>query len=226
MSDQAHEAEPTGRRRYSSPKREAAARATRRRIRSSARSLFLNHGYAQTSVSAIAADADVAEKTVYLAFASKPDLLSDVIRVAVRGDDGATAIADRDDWQEILSAPTRELVIRLAHHEAAALERTARLLAMADIAVAGDPRLTALRDRGHASQRNLYAKAIAQLAQRKALALELDPSHAADTIFALTHEAVYLRLTDECGWTPERYAEWLGTTLTATLIRPDPHEHA
>lgn len=145
-------------RRYRSAKRQADALATRERIRSAAESLFLRDGYARTSMKAIAKHADVAEKTVYLSFPTKAQLLSDVIRVAVRGDDDATPIAARDDWRAILDAPSGELLDRLARHEAAALDRTARLLAMADIAAAGDPRLTPLRDRGHAAQRSLYAE--------------------------------------------------------------------
>ena len=46
---------------------------------------------------------------------------------------------------------------------------------------------------------------------------ELHPPDAADTIYALTHEALYLRLTDECGCSPSRYAHWLSTTLTVVL---------
>jgi AcrR family transcriptional regulator len=166
----------------------------------------------------IAKHADVAEKTVYLAFPTKAQLLSEVIRVAVRGDDDETPITARDDWHAILNAPSEEVLDRLAQHETATLDRTARLLVMADIAAAGDPRLTPLRDRGHTAQRSLYAEVAASLAVRGTLR-GLHPTDAADTIYALTHEALYLRLTDECGWSPSRYAHWLCTTLTVALTK-------
>jgi AcrR family transcriptional regulator len=218
---QAPQPDPTGRRRYNSPTREAAARATRERIRASARALFVRDGYAQTSISAIARHAKVAEKTVYLAFPTKPHLLSEVIRVAVRGDDDPTPIAGRKDWLQILEAPVHELLDRLARHEAAVLHRTARLLTMADTAVAGDQHLAALRTRGHEAQRNLYAQAAAKLAEHGALPDTLTPTSAADAIFALTHQGVYLRLTDDCRWTPDRYGSWLSSILRTTLIRLD-----
>lgn len=202
---------------YRSPKRQADARATRERIRTAAESLFLRDGYAQTSMRSISKHADVAEKTVYLAFPTKAQLLSEVIRVAVRGDDDETPITARDDWRAILNAPANEILDRLARHETAALERTARLLVMADIAAASDPRLIPLRDRGHAAQRSLYMEAAASLAARELLQSGLHPTDTADVIYALTHEALYLRLTDECAWSPSRYAHWLSTTLTATL---------
>ncbi len=47
---------------------------------------------------------------------------------------------------------------------------------------------------------------------------------AADTIYTLTHEALYLRLTDECAWSPSRYARWLSTTLTVALTGAAPKE--
>jgi AcrR family transcriptional regulator len=204
-------------RRYRSAKRQADARATHERIHLAAGSLFLRDGYAQTSMRAIAKQAEVAEKTVYLAFPTKAQLLSEVIRVAVRGDDEETPITAREDWHAILDAPADEVLERLARHETKALERTARLLVMADIAAAGDPRLIPLRDRGHAAQRSLYMEAAASLGARGMLDSGLPLADAADTIYALAHEALYLRLTDECGWSPSRYAHWLSSTLTAAL---------
>src|SRR5580704_14513364 len=137
MPSQESQRERPPSRRYRSVKRQADARATRERIRLAAESLFLRDGYSQTSMRAIAKHADVAEKTVYLAFPTKAQLLSEVIRVAVRGDDEETPITARDDWRAILEGPADEVLDRLARHETAALDRTARLLVMADIAAAG-----------------------------------------------------------------------------------------
>jgi AcrR family transcriptional regulator len=217
MPSQESPSNPPPTRRYHSAKRQADARATRERIRVAAQSLFLRDGYAQTSMRAIAKQAEVAEKTVYLAFPTKAQLLSEVIRVAVRGDDDVTPITAREDWHATLDAPADEVLDRLARHETKALQRTARLLVMADIAAAGDPRLIPLRDRGHAAQRSLYMEAAASLMVRGILPSGVHPTDAADTIYALTHEALYLRLTDECTWSPSRYAHWLSTTLTAAL---------
>jgi AcrR family transcriptional regulator len=226
MPSQESQRERPPSRRYRSVKRQADARATRERIRLAAESLFLRDGYSQTSMRAIAKHADVAEKTVYLAFPTKAQLLSEVIRVAVRGDDEETPITARKDWHAILDAPADEVLERLARHETKALERTARLLAMADIAAAGDQRLIPLRDRGHAAQRSLYVEAAASLADRGMLDSGIPPADAADTIYALTHEALYLRLTDECRWSPSRYAHWLSATLTATLTKSPLEPHA
>lgn len=52
------------RRRYDSPRRREQAEATRRDILEAARRLFEAHGYAATTMAAIAAEAGVALKTV------------------------------------------------------------------------------------------------------------------------------------------------------------------
>jgi hypothetical protein len=80
------EPEPS-RRPYHSPKRAAAALKTRQAIRAAAEALFLRDGYTQTTMRAIAQQAGVPEKTMYLAYATKANLLREVIQVAVRGDE-------------------------------------------------------------------------------------------------------------------------------------------
>jgi tetracycline repressor-like protein len=79
-----------------SPRRQEAAAETRRRIRQAARQLFVANGYAATSIRAVAERAGVAEKTVYLAFPTKTDLLKEV---AIVGDDQPIPVAERDWWQ-------------------------------------------------------------------------------------------------------------------------------
>jgi hypothetical protein len=55
-----------GRRRYDSPRRRAQAAATRREILEAAERLFEERGYAAATIAAIAAEANVALKTVYV----------------------------------------------------------------------------------------------------------------------------------------------------------------
>ena len=65
----------TGRRPYNSPRRQQQAAATRRAILEAAERLFLRDGYPATTMEAIAGEADVSLKTVYLPFSTKSGLL-------------------------------------------------------------------------------------------------------------------------------------------------------
>ena len=63
------------RRAYHSPLRVGQAEQTRRRVLESARRLFIDHGYAGTTVAAVAADAGVSPETIYLSLGGKRGLL-------------------------------------------------------------------------------------------------------------------------------------------------------
>jgi len=80
---------------YESPRRDDQARATRRAIVSAATQLFLERGYAGTTMEAIAAAANVSRKTVFTAGGSKFTLLKDAFDWSLVGDDEPVAMADR-----------------------------------------------------------------------------------------------------------------------------------
>ena len=57
------------------PLRQRQAQETRRAIAGAARSLFAEHGYAATSIDAVAEEAGVAARTVYAIFGTKKAIL-------------------------------------------------------------------------------------------------------------------------------------------------------
>src|SRR5881409_3330431 len=92
-------------RRYDSPRRREQAAETRAKILESARRLFELHGYAATSMNAVAADAGVALKTVYVAFESKSGLLRALWHLRLRGDTDDYAVQDRRWFLEVIEEP-------------------------------------------------------------------------------------------------------------------------
>jgi AcrR family transcriptional regulator len=206
------------RRPYRSPKREAAALKTRHAIRDAAETLFLRDGYARTSMKAIAAQAGVSEKTMYLTYATKANLLREVIQVAVRGDEAPATLAERPEWRTVVHGERDQVFARFAALNAALMTRTAPIIAVAEAAAATDPELAEHRDRAYATSRaDLHALAV-ELKQRGVLAAHVSEQHAADTIYALAADtSVYLRLTRDCGWTTTRYADLIAQTLNAAL---------
>ena len=84
------------RRRYDSPRRREQAAATRREILEAAQRLFVEQGYAATTMAAIAAEAGVALKTVYVAFETKSGVLRALWNVLLRGDEDDVPVAERD----------------------------------------------------------------------------------------------------------------------------------
>jgi TetR/AcrR family transcriptional regulator, regulator of autoinduction and epiphytic fitness len=220
MADVKHDDDRPRRRKYDSSKRDEAARNTRRRIRAAAESLFLRDGYVPTTMVKIASEARVAEKTVYLAYPSKAALLNEIIRVGVRGDDADPPLAHRDTWVAILrSESTSQLLERFATGGAQVMARAAAVLRLGEACATSDPQLAELRDRGHAHIRADMREIATELARRGALSSSISVERATDILFAfISNESPYLRLVEECNWTPQEYAE-LTATLISTLLR-------
>ena len=80
---------------YRSPRRDAQARLTRRRVLEAATASFLARGYAGTTMRAVAGGAGVSVATVELLFGTKVALLQAAIDVAIAGDDEPVAVLDR-----------------------------------------------------------------------------------------------------------------------------------
>jgi len=124
---------------YKSPLREQAARRTRTQIRDAAARLFVQQGYALTTMRQIAEGAEVSERTAYLAFPSKLDLFLEVIGVATAGDDLPVPIAERPEFRSALSErdgkKTLELIVSMVtnfNERSGALVRAASESAGAD----------------------------------------------------------------------------------------------
>src|SRR3954468_23634770 len=96
-------AEPVkSRRRYDSPRRREQAAATRLEILEAAQRLFEREGYAATTMAAIAAEARVALKTVYVAFETKSGVLRAVWNLRLRGDREDVPVAQQPVYREVL----------------------------------------------------------------------------------------------------------------------------
>ena len=80
-------------------RRARKALETRRRVLDAAEALFTRDGYAATTMTAIADQADVAVQTLYAVFGNKRALLTELIDARVVGDDHAGPLPDREDWQ-------------------------------------------------------------------------------------------------------------------------------
>ena len=85
---------------------------TERRIVDAATRLFLRYGYANTSLASVAEEAGVAERTLYVRFASKVALFQRVIQAGVVGDIDPTPLPERDWSRASMSAATLEDRIR------------------------------------------------------------------------------------------------------------------
>ncbi len=207
------------RRPYRSLRREQQAAATRREIVLAAKRLFEARGYASTTMTAVAAEAGVALKTVYLVFETKARLLRAVWDLALKGDDSDAPVAERPWYVEVLEEPDPERKLRrLAAASCVVKVRIAALLGVIRDAAPSDDEISALwaliSSDFHANQ----AAIVATLDRAGALAPGLDATHATDILWTLNHPDVWLLLVGQRGWTAAQFETWLGDTAIAQLL--------
>jgi AcrR family transcriptional regulator len=206
-------------RRYDSPRRRQQAADTRRDILGAAARLFVAHGFAATTMAAIAREAGVALKTVYLAFETKSGLLRELWHLLLRGDDDNAPVAERRWYQEVLEESDAARQLRLnARNSRVVKERAGPLLVVIREAAALDPETAVLWDR---IQREFYANQrsiVETLDERSALAPGLDVTRASDILWTLNHPDVWALLVGARGWTPEQYEQWFGDTSCTQLL--------
>jgi AcrR family transcriptional regulator len=205
------------RRRYDSPRRREQAEATRRDILAAAQRLFEAHGYAATTMAAIAAEAGVALKTVYVAFETKSGLLRALWHLVLRDDLDEVPVGEQAWFREVLAEPDPERQLRLnGRNSRIVKERAGALMEVIRAAAPSDPEIGALWQRieseFHANQRAV----VESLARKDVLKGDVDA--AADVLWALNHPSLYALLANGRGWTPERYEAWLGDLLCAQLL--------
>jgi AcrR family transcriptional regulator len=223
--------EPVKRRRtYDSSRRREAAEQTRQRILAAARERFLTEGYAGTTIAAVAGDAGTAAETVYANFRTKPALLEAVVRAAARGEESTAIAVQPGPRAAAAAADPREQLRRFAADVVVRLERVGPLLRVLGAAEAADRGLAELHERVQSLRLEGLRAVSAALARVGALAVPEE--EAADTVWALASPDLHDLLTRRRGWTRERYADWLASTLAAALLqdgacppRPPSHEH-
>src|SRR3954451_18306657 len=206
-------------RRYESPRRREQAAATRAAILEAAERLFERDGYPATTMGAIAKEAGVSLKTVYLAFETKAGLLRALWHLRLRGDEADVPIAERPWYREVIAEPDPERQLRLGAHNARLVkERAAKLMRVMRDAAGTDADSAALwrriKDAFPPSQRAV----VDTIEAKGALAPGLDAARAADILWTLNHPDVWHLLVGERGWTPQQWEQWFADTTCAQLL--------
>lgn len=204
---------------YESPRRREQAAATRGEILGAAQRLFERQGYAATSMAAIAAEAGVSTKTVYLAFETKSGLLRAAWNVLLRGDEASAPVGERPWYREVLDEPDPARKLRLnARNSTMVRRRAGAMLEVLRAAAPSDPDIDVLWRRIQTEFRDNQRAVVVSLRELGALRPDLDVDRATDILWTLNHPSVYWLLIGERGWSHEDYETWLGDTFCSALL--------
>jgi AcrR family transcriptional regulator len=184
-----------------------------------ARTLFLERGYAGTTVEAISDLSKVPPATVYRLLESKLGILKALLDVSIAGDHEAVPIESRSHVRALLAdTDPRSQLSGFASITCGIMSRTDPVHRILVSAAGSDPGAAALLAE-QTRQRQLGQSQIARsLARAGALRPGLREREAADIIHALMSPEVYRLLVDDRGWAPEQYERWLKGILIDQLL--------
>jgi AcrR family transcriptional regulator len=180
--------------------------------------LFERDGYTATTMAAIAAEAGVALKTVYLAFETKSGLARAVWDVLLRGT-ADRPVAEQPWYREVLDEtdPRRRLELN-ARNARDVKGRLGGLLAVIREAAAVDDDMAAL---WQLIETDFYANqrvVVEGLDANGSLRAGLDVTRATDILWTLNHPELWRLLVVVRGWTPDEYEAWFGQVSVQQLV--------
>lgn len=203
---------------YESPLRQEQARETRLRIVTAARDLFVAQGYGRTTMAEVARTAGVSVETVYAAFGTKPALLRQVWFVGFRGDDENLRLLHRPETEAVLAEPDLGRRLRAqAAFMTPVFRRIGPLLVALRGAAASEQAAAAMLaefDELRVDAAAQYARLAAQTGR-----LRVSEVECRDVLAATMEGSLWQRLVAECGWSDDRFAQWLGEVWVSALVR-------
>jgi len=207
------------RRRYDSRRRRDQALRTRADILAAARRLFLAHGYAPTTIAAIAGLAGVSVDTIYKTFGGKPGLVRAIHEQGLAGARPVPAWR-RSDEMRLREADPRQVIRGWGRLVTEVAPRVAPILLLIRSAAASDPDMAALHDevvRERLSRMELNAR---HLHERGDLRAGLTREEARDVLWVYSSPELYELLVLRQGWPLARYGRFVAEAMIAALVPP------
>jgi AcrR family transcriptional regulator len=203
------------RRSYRSPLREEAALRGQQAVIAAAADLFVEQGYARTTIDQIADRARVSRPTVFAA-GTKPQLLALARRTAIGGD---SVLGNEQEFEQILAIPDATgLLHRFAEMTSGIARRWAPLHAVLEQAAPSDPSLVELRQSSSDEMYGCARQVVAALRALAALRPGLEPKAAADVLWLLIDPSQYRRLVTERQWSHRAFQHWQADAMTRLLL--------
>jgi AcrR family transcriptional regulator len=211
-------------RRYDNTRRHARALATRRDVLNAAGELFTAHGYAGSSVDAIAARAGVSRDTIFKTFGGKRQLLQRWVEHRLVGADEPVPIAQQRWVDAIRVTSDAAQQIRIAAAAVTTIyDRAIDALITLRAAAHADPDIAELW-RLACDQRRHDVETITGIitgiiSDIGSIQHGRDET-VVDVVYALTAPETFEIYVRQCGWSLEQFQAWLAAALTSALLAP------
>ena len=206
-------------RKYDSSRRKAQSLETQMQIVEAARSLFIERGYAGTSIERIAKRAGVAPETVYSIFGNKKSILTRVVDVSVVGDGEPVPLLARAQIREVENETDQRRQIQMfAERIQLIMSRVAPLFTVMRGAAMTESEIAIILKEYLEGRMQGMGYFIDRLLANGPLRKNLDKQTAVETTWALTSAEIYNLFVNDRGWSSDEYEFWLTETLTRLLL--------
>ena len=196
---------------YTSPRRQESAARTRQAIVDAATRLFLERGYAATTIADIATAARVAPATVYTSVGGKPKVLEAISQPPADDPELARLISEVEAADD-----PHEAIRRSAKATRYSAETNADVFAVIMLNAPFDPTVAAAAADMAANFRKGARRLVNHL--RELGALPRGTANDVDTVVYFLGHASWHRMVTDLGWTYDRAQKWLADRLAQALL--------
>lgn len=194
-------------------RREVSAAETRREILRVARRLFVEHGYANTSMQQIADESGVAVQTIYSSVGSKPALLL-ALNDLIDEEAGISQLAAELGTEK----DPAQLIAKAVHLTRQLNERCGDLIRVLLSAEPAEPDVASAVADGMRRHEQGAVFLGSQLASLGALPSGTTPERAATVFSMMTSVSSWRHLTQDAGWSFDEGEVWLTDSITKLLV--------
>ena len=207
-----------GGRTYQSPLRERQRVQTRAAVIEAACELFVEQGYATTSITQIARAAGVSPETVYTSFGSKREVLRAAVEAAATGVAEGGAVVGPELLERVRAEPdARRRLEIMGEATSETMLRVGPLDEVVRAAAAGDPEIAALAAEQDAQKLRDVRRLVGFLAD--AGALRMSEREATDVVWALSQSTGFYRsLTVDRRWSHARAFTALNDAIARVVL--------
>lgn len=187
---------------------------TERRIVEAAQRLFVDRGYATTTLAEVAEAAGVSPRTVYVRFGTKARLLDRCMGASVVGDTGATPLLERPEIRALFDAPRLEdRISGFVQMATAIMQRTGALLVVAAQAAAIEPEIAVLEQGGMHRALGDFETFARRLDVDGLLADGLSVDLVTNVLWTCAGPRAVISAITDRGWTATQFSTWVDTVL-------------
>jgi AcrR family transcriptional regulator len=204
---------------YDSSRRRRQAEINRRRVLDVARELFVEHGYAGTTLAAVAAAADVGLPTVYAAFGSKRGILAELLTDMGPSVDVSLGLLDDARMARLVAiGDVRDKVRAFAGYVLDAWASTADLLTALRAAASADEDADQLEAQLQARRYGEARWFAAHLGSLGVLRDGVTVDLAAETLWLLSDVQTFHLLLKQRAWSPAKFKRWFARLVADALL--------